>query len=295
MRIYNRFLLFTFTMVITAGFGLIGPKVADSKIITNVPSDISGEELKAIVIDDFENASTGAKGWEVKSVPKKFESSGTEEKLKMKNPVPTLEVRVINGFPNDMAVEEWSLTGLGKKKEKCLGVHYKFRYPGTNSIHILPPPEVDWKEQKPVLTYNPSTGKDEQERGLQLPGKARAISLWVHGRGTPYHMEVWVKDYQGNTHILKFGSVDFVGWRPLKVFIPSFIPMETDTYPQTRVAKITRFVLRVVPNTTAEAMTEESFFFVDQIKVLTDTFEVNYDGQDLHKAFKGGTGSKDNK
>jgi len=291
---YNRkYATIIVSVLCVIAIGSLTPKNADSKIITNVPADVSGEEMKAIVIDDFEAATVGGDtGWDVQSEPKQFKSTETEQKMKMKNPVPTLEMKLINGFPNDMSVEEWSLTGLGKKKEKCIGIHFKFRYPGDNSIHILPPKELDWRSKKPVYSFNSSTLQNEQDRGLELPGKARGISLWVHGRGKPYNLEVWVKDYIGETHVLPFGSVNFVGWRPMKVYLPSYIPQATETYPQTRVSKITRFVLRVVPNSTAEEQTEETYFFMDQIKVLTDTFEVNFDGQNLDEAFGGGAINK---
>jgi hypothetical protein len=258
-------------------------------MITNVPADLSGDEELAVVIEDFENSTVGDNGWQVESVPKKFVKAETEQKLKMKNPVNVLEMKIIPGNPNDMNVQEWSLTEKGKKKEKCLGVKFQFRYPGTNEIHILAPPQLDWKDKTPKLTFNPSTGKDEQERGLELPGKAKGISLWVHGRGHPYTMEVWVKDYRGATHILKFGSVNFVGWRPMRAFVPASVPQEFESFPQTRILKITRFVIRAVPNASREELMEVAYFFFDQIKVLTDTYEVNFDGNELHKIFDGGS------
>ncbi|MBP7603040.1 MAG: hypothetical protein KBA15_03880, partial [Spirochaetes bacterium] len=94
-----------------------------------------------------------------------------------------------------------------------------------------------------------------------------------------------VKDYRGDVHILKLGSLNFVGWRPLRAFIPENVPQETQSYPQTRVTKIVRLVIRATPY----AGTEDVYMFFDQLKVLTDVFEVNFDGQNLHKAFQGGT------
>lgn len=280
--------------IAAAVVGLISPSAVDSKIVTNVPSDISSEELMAVVIEDYDKGTIVDKidddGWYITSTPKKFPGEDTEKKMKMKNPVPLLELKFIDGKPNDMQFENFSITGMGLKKDKVqmLGLRFKFRYPGTNSVHILPPKEVYWKDRKPVLTYNPSTRKDEQERGIELPGKAKAISMWVHGRGKPYNLEVWVKDWKGATHILQMGSVNYVGWKPLKTYIPSFVPQATETYPQTRVTKITRFVLRADPSAQAEALTEETKVFFDQLKVLTDPFEVNFDGSDLDKAFEGG-------
>ena len=263
-------------------------RTANSKIITNVPADVSGEEMMAVVIEDFENAVVGGNGWIVQSTPKQFVKAETEQKLKMKNPVLKLEMKIIPGAPNDMNVEEWSLTDMGKKKDKVLGVNFKFRYPGTNEISILPPLEIHWKEKKPVYTYNPNTGKDEQERGLELPGQAKAISIWVHGRGLPYKFEIWIKDFKGNTHILKLGSINFVGWRPLKVSIPGNVPQAFESYPQTRSTKITRLVVRAEPSAAREELMQEAYVFFDQIKVLTETYEANFDGQNLHRVFEGG-------
>jgi hypothetical protein len=80
------------------------------------------------------------------------------------------------------------------------------------------------------------------------------------------------------------GSLNFVGWRPMKVAIPVNVPQEIQSYPQTRVTKIVRFVIRSTP----DAGIEDVYMFFDQLKVLTDVFEVNFDGQNLHKVFEGG-------
>jgi hypothetical protein len=287
-NIIRRLFLLALCMNVVIITGLIMPRTAESKIVTNVPADISGEELKALVIEDFEGAKVGGDGWTIKSTPKQFTNASTSEKLKMKNPVPALEAKILNGKPNDLVVEEWSLTGQGKTKEKCLGVHFRFRYPGHNAVSLIPPKEISWRDKSPSYTYHSSTNQNVQERGIQLPGRSKAISVWVHARGRPYTLEVWVKDYKGNTHVLPFGSINFVGWRPMKVYIPITIPQEEPSYPATRITKITRFVIRSTPM----AVPGDSYVFLDQIKVLTDTYEVNFDGQDLHKAFGGGESSK---
>ena len=76
---------------------IVGSFAADevqSKIDTNVPADISGEQLRAVVIEDFESGTVGGDtGWQVLSEPKQFVKAETEKKLKMKNPVPVLEMK----------------------------------------------------------------------------------------------------------------------------------------------------------------------------------------------------------
>lgn len=258
--------------------GILAPDSAVSRLNTNVPADYSEDELKALVVEDFEKQAD----WVPETIPKKNADA-------KKNPVPSLELKYVDSGPSDLIPEKWSADKKGMEKSRCLGLHFRFKYPGYNSVHLLPPPEVQWDEPtKQVLTHDPRTGTNIQERAIQLPGRTRGVSLWVHGRGNDYTMECWLKDYKGDVHILKMGSINFVGWRPVRVAVPANIPQEIQSYPQTRVTKIVRFVIRANPN----AGTEDIYLFFDQLKVLTDVFEVNFDGQNLHKAFEGGSGKK---
>lgn len=271
---YKRFLSVLLCSVAVIAAGVALPGKAHSRLNTNVPADISEEELRAVVIEDFEKPGD----WVLDSTPKKNPDA-------KKNPVPVLEMKFLEGGPSDMLPEKWSADKKGMEKKSCMGVHFKFKYPGFNSVHILPPPEVQWDDPaKKVMTYDPRTGTEVQERAIQIPGRAKGISVWFHGRGNDYMLECWVKDYKGDVHILKMGSLNFVGWRPLKAWIPSNVPQEIQSYPQTRVLKIVRFVIRATPY----AGTDDVYMFFDQVKALTDTFEVNFDGQDLHRAFEGG-------
>lgn len=277
-KYFNKFL-----PVLVCGFtviavGLLAPEKANSRMNTNTPADISESELKAVVVEDFEKASD----WTLESVPKKNNDA-------KKNPVPALESKYVEGNPSDLQPERWTPDKKGMEKKQCLGIHFKFKYPGYNSVAVIPPPEVQWDDPtKKVMTYDSRSGVEIQERAIELPGRAKGVSLWFHGRGNPYILECWVKDYKGDVHILKMGSLNFVGWRPLKAWIPTNVPQETMSYPQTRITKIVRFVIRGLP----EAPSEDVYMFFDQIKVLTDVFEVNFDGQQLHKVFEGGTQAK---
>jgi len=229
-----------------------------SEIITNVPPDISSKELTALVIEDFENSPN----WTVLTVPKKFTKTDEAGK-KNKDPLIKLDLKVIDGFPSDMKEQTWQFDNKGMKKSKILGVNFQFRYPGYNSVHMIP------------------------AEPIKLPGRAKALSIWIHGRGNAYTLEAWVKDHEGNTHIMKFGNVNFVGWKPLQTEIPVYIPQEVNSYPQTKILTIERFVLRADPR---EQVTN-TFFFFDQLKVLTETYEVNFDGQKLEDAFNQGGGA----
>ena len=272
-------------------------KEADSKIIADAKGDVAEKEWRALVVEDFENFQIAGKieddGWFISSTPKEY-TKGDEETRKRKNPVLKLELKSVDGGSSDMRVEdESSPTGLGKEKKKVMGINFQFRYPGNNSVSIEPPFEVDWKERTPVLTYDQALRKEVAERGLQLPGRIKAISMWVHGRGFPYTLELWIKDFKGDIHILRKQPVNFVGWQPLIFDVPIFIPQTADTYPITRAVKLVRIVLRETTHISGErarsatSNTTSAYIFFDQIKVLSDTYEVYFDGQELHKAFDG--------
>lgn len=284
---YKTFLAASFSLM----FGLVSVQDANSRVMTNVEPDLSGEEVRAVVVEDFEDCQIAADkksdGWLVSTLPKKYEKAETEEKLKRKDPILHLEMKLIEGGSKDMNPEQWSVTDKGTSKEKVLGLKFKFRYPGDNCVILEAPREIDWKTKKPVLRYNPASGKEEQFRGLQLPGRVQAISVWVHGRGNPYDLEAWLEDYRGDTHIIKLGSANFVGWRPMKAYIPISVPQTSESYPQTRVTRLTKLVLRAQTRVHYEELITDTYFFFDQIKVLTDTYEVNFDGQEMHEIFDG--------
>ena len=85
--------MFIITLCMTASFIInLSVRNADSKIITNVPADVSGVETRALVVEDFENFKVAEKieedGWFVSSNPKEF-TKGDDETKKRKNPVLT--------------------------------------------------------------------------------------------------------------------------------------------------------------------------------------------------------------
>lgn len=248
-------------LMAVAIFGLVlgGVSVAFGKIITNVPADISADDVKAVVVEDFE---TGLEGWKIESSPKRFNTSDANKAKK--DPVISLEIKGLAGAPSDLVPESWSADGRGTKKEKILAIHFQFKYPGYNNVTIIPP------------------------QPIRFPGRVQGMSMWVHGRGKDYYLEAIVKDYTGQSHIIKFGSLNFVGWKPLKAMIPGNIPQSIESYPQTKTLVLEKFVVRSSPS----EMTEEVFFAFDQLKVLTESFEVNFDGQDLDKAFKTDAGQQ---
>ncbi len=243
-----------------------------SAIRTLNGDDVDGMELKSVQVEGFES-----EAWAAVVTP------GDPEAI--------AAVVDDKGAPNQG--EKWNSPEIGLKGEankpcrpqnlandetnkKCLGLRFKFIYPGQNVVALTPPASRKVYRTLDELDHN-NKPKIQETPGIKLPGKVKALSIWVLGRGNDYTLEAWVQDWRGSTHVLKMGSVNFVGWRPLSAKVPIGVPQDIDTYPQTKNLVLTKIVLRSKPT----ANTEKVVIFFDSVKVLTDVYDVHFDGADV--------------
>jgi hypothetical protein len=292
-------LTISFSAASLALISVMGFAFADKKHVkTSNGSDLSTSEYRAITLENWDETA-----WEVFTDKDginytTYPSSEGGEKYNPELP-PTAQamraVKLLDGaysFPRDVKYLD---NQTAKDKLKVLGIKYQFTYPGNNEVTIRPPREDKYK----LVRYRDFILENDVDRaeakktpdqrdpkatpntfniyGLEFPGVGKALSVWVCARGAEYDLEGWIEDYKGDTHILKFGSLNFVGWKPMTAKIPASIPQSRATYPATRTAVFKQFKIRSNPKSTGDPV----ILFFDELRLLTDTFEVHFDGANL--------------
>jgi len=220
---------------------------------TGMPVDVDSKELRTVIIESWEQE---AEIWKVLGDPIAPQS--------------VVETKLLDGVPKNL--------GLDTGNKKCLGVRFQFIYPGNNTLVMTPPEGKSVKRYMQLLDDKTGEPKFYMVPGIELPGIVKAMSIWVLGRGEEYTLEAWIEDGRGDTHIFKFGNLNFVGWRPLTITIPGNVIQENDTYPQTKGLVLKKLVVRSTPKTKAN----KTVLAFDSIKVLTDMNEVFFDGADIN-------------
>ncbi len=218
---------------------------------TAIGDDVDAMELRSIIVEGWEN-----EPWIATTDPSA--------------PVGKIESKIIPGVPENLKFDE--------NNKNSYGIRFSFVYPSpTNKVVITPPDSKYATRTTGVLDEETQEPIEYRIPGVKLPGKVRAVSVWVLGRGNEYNLEGWIEDWRGDTHIYQFGSVDFIGWRPLTITIPNNVPQDVSSFPQTKTLVFKKFVLRATSKTSAEKVV----LFFDSLKVLTDMYDVYFDGADM--------------
>ena len=275
----------------------VGSAQNRSGVKTSVGSDVSSLELRSITIESFDKDYTGkGYGWEVhtnrdNTYKGKYDPDwgGLQSER---------EIKLVKGTPRDIK------ENAKFDKPYILGVRFAFTFPGHNTVTVQPPRDVDhyvverprpylneqafsprYKPkscfQNAALSMNRNVNRPQVidcVYGIEMPGIVRAVSVWVNGRGNEYDMEGWIEDWKGDTHKLKFGSLDFVGWRPMLAYVPKSVPQGVNSYPQVKTIVFKKFIIRNRPGTSLESV----YLFFDELRVLTDIFEVHFDGAQIN-------------
>ena len=169
-------------------------------------------------------------------------------------------------FPKITYVSAWPAALYGQRpteEPQSFGVWGRFDRRGYNWIDIYP-----------------TQGGEAVE--IPIPGRAQYFDLWVWGSNLNFYMEAYVRDYQGVPHIINMGSLGYTGWRNLRATVPNTIAQSKRVLP--RLAGLTFIKFRIW--TQPVERVDNFYIYFNQFKVLTDTFESIFDGDDLANAEK---------
>jgi hypothetical protein len=174
-----------------------------------------------------------------------------------------------NSLWEQQLVEAWPESLYGKNRDnlelQVLGIHGAFLRKGYNWVEIVP---------------GEGEGSNFTPKPLSIPGRADAIDIWVWGSNHAYRLEVHLRDFHGIDHVLEFGSLQFMGWKNLRVRVPATIPQTWKYLPRLRNLEVTKLVLWTTPM----EKVDDYYMYLDQLKVVSDVFETPFDGDGLADA-----------
>jgi len=163
-----------------------------------------------------------------------------------------------------------------QKELRSLGIWGKFKRMGYNWIDLYPTLKSEGDNAKPYE--------------IPMPGKIQYLDMWVWGSNLNYYMEAYIRDEQGVLHCINLGHIDYMGWRNLRAQIPSNIPqrrrivLDPATANTLSTADKNSIYLRFVKFriwTTPREQVHNFYIYLHQFRVLTDTYELVYDGDDM--------------
>ena len=173
-------------------------------------------------------------------------------------------------YPKQTFVSAFPMALYGSNRDgkdiRSLGIHGRFDRRGYN-----------WIDVYPALVGTGGDGEDPIPFEIPIPGRIHFLDMWVWGSNLNYYLEAYYRDHQGVIYALNMGSLGFTGWKNLRTRIPTSIPQSRRTLP--RLAGLTFVKFRIW--TTPFERVDNFYVYFNQMKVLTDTFETLFDGNDL--------------
>ncbi|MEI8093215.1 MAG: flagellar filament outer layer protein FlaA [Spirochaetales bacterium] len=222
-------------------------------------ADDVAQQLESIVVDTFDDANQRV--WNEGQIEQKEDRQWVVVGSKFATKEGSVQ------YPRLAYVESWpdALFGTNPNKLplKSLGVQAKYDRKGFNYYEIYP---VKKDASGNLAPY-----------GMPLPGIAKTIDLWVWGSNFRTSLEIHVRDYRGIPFVLDAGSLNFAGWKNIRVEIPSSIPQTQVYLPHYQGLKLTKFVVRTEPTERVDVF----FTYIDHLKVLTDMHQNPFDGKPM--------------
>jgi hypothetical protein len=172
-------------------------------------------------------------------------------------------------FPKLASVDAWPLAVFGNIRQnednelKSLGIWGRFDRRGYNWIDVYPVAK--------------DAGEDAAPEEIPMPGRVQNLDVWVWSGNFDYYVEAYIRDYLGVVHILYLGNLGYEGWKNLYAPSPNNVPQGKRQLPKLAGLHFIKFRIWTQPT----ERVNDFYFYFDQFKVLTDTFESLFDGDDL--------------
>jgi hypothetical protein len=211
---------------------------------------------ESVIIEAFDGSTTHEWVAEGKNRTFEFEWRADASKFATKNEDESFpKLSYVGSFPQ-------ALFGMNREglDLKSLGIWGRFDRRGYNWIDIYPV----------------AAGGDEPFE-IPLPGRIQFLDMWVWGSNLSFYIEAYIRDYQGVVHSLKLGDINYTGWRNLRVNIPHTVRQAKRILPHYAGLTFVKFRIWTQPI----EQVGNFYVYFDQFKVLTDTFESLYDGDEL--------------
>jgi hypothetical protein len=165
-------------------------------------------------------------------------------------------------FPRVSSVAAWPQAVFGYNRDgkdlRALGIWGRFDRRGYNWVDIYPT-------------------SDDNAAEIPLRGRVQYLDAWFWGSNLDYYVEAYLRDYRGVVHVLNMGHLNYQGWKNLRVKIPTIIPQSKVVLPRLEPLNFIKFRVWTVPTQPVNNF----YLYIDQFKVLSDTFETIFDGDDL--------------
>jgi len=167
-------------------------------------------------------------------------------------------------YPQSTYVRAWPVAVFGFQRDdvKSFGIRGKFDRQGFNWIDVYP---VE------------GSGEEDVPFEIPLPGRVKYFDLWVWSGNMDLWVEGYVRDHEGIVHAIQFGNLAFAGWKNLRGFVPNHVRQEKRTMPNHASLKFVKFRIWTKPT----EKVHDFYVYFKQFKVLTDTFETLFDGDQL--------------
>lgn len=225
-------------------------------------ADDVAERLESIVVDTFDDPALRV--WTENSQEMKEERQWVVTGSKFSTKEGDVQYPLLANVEGDGTFPD-ALFGNNPNKLplKSLGIYAKFDRKGYNYFEIFPAK----KDDKGALIPAP----------MILPGQVKMIDLWAWGSNYRLSLEIHLRDYRGIPYVLQAGSLNFQGWKNIRVNVPNNIPQSSSYLGTYKGLGLTKFVVKTDPLERVDGF----FTYFDHLKVLSDMHQNPFDGKSL--------------